>query len=294
MKSTNPLRYPGGKFFLANYVDKVLEVNQLHGCAFYEPYAGSAAVAIELLLAEKVEKIVIIERDPLIYAFWMSVVGHTNELCEKIQLMDVSLETWVQMQKYKHIKTPLECPTLDLGIAGLFLNRTNYSGILKANPLGGKSQTSEYKIDCRFNKAQIIKHIERISEKKSRINIHWGDALLFLRNYKSELYKSNCFVYIDPPYYQQGKNLYRYFYTDDDHRNLAAIIKRCYYPWLISYDEHDFIRNLYFSNNSNLRQQNLHCDYTAQKHKKGNELLISNLNLPPIEEVLPLNNTNVG
>lgn len=285
MKSTNPLRYPGGKYFLTNYIDNVLEANQLYGCTFYEPYAGSAAVALELLLAEKVQKIVLIEQDPLIYAFWKSVIDYTDELCERVDQLDVSLKTWNDMQKFKQAVSPLEFAIIDLGVAGLFLNRTNYSGILKANPLGGKSQSSVYKIDCRFNKQKTIGHIKRISERRTNISVHWGDALVFLRNNNSLLHETNSFVYIDPPYFEQGKNLYRYYYNEVDHRRLASTIKRKAYPWLISYDDHPFINQLYL-NAPELYQQRLYCDYTAQKHKKGKELLISNRHLPPIQMAL--------
>ncbi|MBT9147159.1 MAG: hypothetical protein DDT32_00911 [Syntrophomonadaceae bacterium] len=279
MKSTNPLRYPGGKYFLVDYIDKVLEANRLYGCTFYEPYAGSAAVAIELLLSEKVENIVVVEKDPLIYAFWKSVVDHTAELCRRIEAIEVTLGTWYEMQKYKGIITPLEGSALDLGVAGLFLNRTNYSGILKANPLGGKSQSSDYKIDCRFNKQKIVGHIERISEKRTQFSVHWGDALAFLRTNRARLHESNSFVYIDPPYYEQGKSLYRFYYGNEDHQKLARTIERERFPWLISYDDHPFINQLYLKT----AKQKLYCDYTAQKYKKGKELLISNLILPPIE-----------
>lgn len=283
MKSTNPLRYPGGKYFLVDYIDKVLNVNRLYECTFYEPYAGSAAVALELLLTDKVEKIVVVEKDPLLYAFWYSVVHYSDELINKVWDLDVSLDTWHQMQKYKTVVTPLECPIIELGLAGLFLNRTNYSGILKANPLGGKTQTSKYKIDCRFNKKTIINHIMRISKKSNSIITHWGDALAFLHQNQVKLHKSHCFVYIDPPYYEKGKSLYRYYYEDDDHRRLAKMIKKHNYPWLISYDDHPFINKLYFENNSKLYQQKLYSDYTANHHKKGKEILISNLHLPPID-----------
>jgi len=85
----NPLRYPGGKTFLVNYIYRVLDTNSITDCTFYEPYAGSAAVSIEFLLKEIVKKIVIVEKDPLIYSFWKSVVEHTDELCKKIDELDI-------------------------------------------------------------------------------------------------------------------------------------------------------------------------------------------------------------
>lgn len=285
MKSTNPLRYPGGKYYLAEYVSKVLDYNCIENCIFFEPYAGSAAVSLELLYQRKVKEIVIIEKDPLIYAFWKSVIDYTNELCEEIEKLEISLNTWYEFAPYKKASTPLQFPLVKLGTAGLFYNRTNYSGILTANPLGGKKQTSKYKIDCRFNKKTIINHILKIANYSSQITVKWSDALKFLKEHLKVLNQKKSFVYIDPPYYEKGKSLYRYYYKDNDHKDLADFIKKCRFPWLISYDDHPFINNLYFGQNNNLNSQKLYCDYSAQKHKKGNEILISNLVIPPLENL---------
>ena len=42
----NPLRYPGAKSKLFDYVKKLIETEELRGCTFYEPFAGSAFLAI--------------------------------------------------------------------------------------------------------------------------------------------------------------------------------------------------------------------------------------------------------
>lgn len=285
MKTTNPLRYPGGKYYLAEYILKVLDYNFIENCIFFEPYAGSAAVSLEMLYQNKVKEIVIIEKDPLIYAFWKSVIEHTDELCERIKKLEISLNTWHKFAVYKTATTPLQFPLIELGVAGLFFNRTNYSGILKANPLGGKKQASKYKIDCRFNKNTIINHILKIANNRSQITVKWSDALKYLKENLIVLNQKNCFVYIDPPYYEKGKSLYRYFYENNDHKELAEFIKKCRFPWLISYDDHPFINELYFDKNDNLNSQKLYCDYSAQKHKKGNEILISNLVIPPLKNL---------
>ena len=44
-----PLRYPGGKASLVDYVEKFIESNKISVDTLIEPYAGSAAVSIGLL-----------------------------------------------------------------------------------------------------------------------------------------------------------------------------------------------------------------------------------------------------
>ena len=282
----NPLRYPGGKSFLAGYVAKILEVNGLSGCTFYEPFAGSAAVSLDMLSRGLVDRVVLVEKDPLIYCFWRSVVSYPDTLCQRIQELDISIDTWRELLPYRQMLTPSEDKILELGLACLFYNRTNYSGILMAGPIGGMKQQSPYNIGCRFNKERVISQIKAIAEKADRITVIWDDALSYLKALRKRLHESNCFVYIDPPYYQEkAKGLYRFHYTDRDHINLASFIKSCYFPWLISYDNHPFILNLYFGRKDDIKLRWLYLDYSAQRHKEGRELLISNLELPPVERL---------
>ncbi len=61
---------------------------------------------------------------------------------------------------------------LELGFSTLFLNRTNRSGILKAGVIGGLKQSGTYKLDCRFNKDDIINKIQLINKYKDSINLY--------------------------------------------------------------------------------------------------------------------------
>ena len=61
----NPLRYPGAKSKLFTYVKKLLEVEGLRGCTFYEPFAGSATLSLQLLEDGIIDNAIINEKDPL-------------------------------------------------------------------------------------------------------------------------------------------------------------------------------------------------------------------------------------
>ena len=47
-----PLRYPGGKGKLTDYIKSVIELNKLTDCHYVELYAGGAGVGISLLMLE--------------------------------------------------------------------------------------------------------------------------------------------------------------------------------------------------------------------------------------------------
>ena len=79
-----PLRYPGGKAKLALYVKRLLKENQLLDGEYVEPYAGGAAIALELLFHEYVSRVHINDVSKPVYAFWRSVLQHTDELCRRV------------------------------------------------------------------------------------------------------------------------------------------------------------------------------------------------------------------
>jgi DNA adenine methylase len=276
----SPLRYPGGKSSLSGYIADVLEANLLTSCTLYEPYVGGGSVSLDLLERGYITRAVWLEKDPLVFAFWHSLINNGYELYDEVEALDVSIETWSTFQSFRKV-TELpenEEELLRLGIAGLFFNRTNFSGILKAGPIGGRQQLSNYPIDCRFKKVRILNLIKYLYEKFSQhIEIHYGDAVSFLENHHDEINDGFSFVYLDPPYYKEGKNLYRYYYQDVDHTRLARHISHQEFPWLISYDDDAFIRELYRNNEI----QQIYLDYTIKSSRKGMELLISNLEIPP-------------
>jgi len=274
----SPLRYPGGKASLLNYIAKLLDENKLCGCHFIEPYAGSAIISLQLLRKEVILAATIVEKDPLIYAFWQCVFNYTEAFIKEIEKLPVTIDTWHEFQKYREADGIDDFSILEMGLAGLFYNRTNFSGIMKANPLGGLKQESSYKIDCRFNKIRLIKQIEQLSELRLKISVVYDDALEYLKKQHIYLKTNNCFIYIDPPYYEKGKILYRYWYDQEDHKDLAKFLIKCKTPWLVSYDNHEEIHKIYRKAKT---VEEMFFDYTVSKRRKEKELLISNLEIPP-------------
>lgn len=294
-KAINPLRYPGAKRQLIPYVKKLLEANNLTRCTFYEPYAGSAVIGLELLQQEILDKLVIIEKDVLIYSFWKCLFNYPDEMCRRIEEIEINIDTWKDLKPLRDVTSPQGADLLDLGVAGIFFNRTNFSGIMKANPIGGLKQESKYSIDCRFNKKTLIKLITSISHYKDRVEVHWDDALNFLNNVKRRFIMETSFVYFDPPYYRKGKQLYRHFYRDKDHKELALFVKNNNnFDWLISYDDDPYICGLYSGTKAQYLPFYLDYSVSSGNRSKGNELLISNLPLPPIKLSNLEDNTFIG
>lgn len=279
-KFVSPLRYPGGKLKVVNYIKRLMEENDLCGGTYIEPYAGGANVALSLLLSKYAKRIKINDIDRSIYAFWHSVLMETENLCRMIQDTDVTLETWERQHELQ--KNKMEVDLLELGFSTFFLNRTNRSGILNGGVIGGKAQTGKYKIDARYNKKDLIERIEVIAAQRNKIELTSMDAVAFLKRYKrSPAEKTLC--YLDPPYYVKGKDLYLNYYNDSDHQTIAETIMKYKGKWIISYDAVDFIKKLY----KDYKQTEYYLSYSAGNPSKGRELMIysDGLILPEVEVV---------
>lgn len=263
-----PLRYPGGKGKLAYYIKALIEENHLSDGHYIEPYAGGAGVALELLLQEYVRKVHINDIDPAVYAFWHSVLNCTDDLCRLIVDTPVNIDNWF---KNKNILSDTDNHSLlEVGFATFFLNRTNRSGILKAGVIGGKNQSGKWKLDVRYNKVELLKRIRDIENYRSRIFLYNMDSVDFIKKIPATL-DENVLVYLDPPYYIKGQDLYRNYYKNEDHIEIMNTLTNSKIKnWIVSYDNAIEIRNIY----SNFRMMEYSLQYTAQSKKVGEEVMI--------------------
>lgn len=242
----SPLRYPGGKNCIFPFVSKMFYDNELIGINYAEPYAGGSGLALRLLFEEYVSNIYINDLDKSIYSFWISIIDRPEDFCEWIKTVKVSVRNW---HKYKEIQTnanEIE-DAFELAKSTFFLNRTNVSGVIKGGIIGGIRQTGKYKIDARFNKLDLIERIQRISILKHRIHISKLDGITFIN--KLNRMSEEIFIYLDPPYLQKGADLYMNFYSKRDHEKLSKHVEKMKKRWMVSYDHHEFILNLYAERN---------------------------------------------
>ena len=77
MSHSSPLRYPGGKSALSDFLIDVIDLNDLRGSAYYEAYAGGAGAGIKLLMEGAVSQIYLNDADYNIYSFWISVLDES-------------------------------------------------------------------------------------------------------------------------------------------------------------------------------------------------------------------------
>ena len=261
-----PLRYPGGKGKFAPFVKDLMEANNLSD-DYLEPFAGGAGVALDLLFNSHCKNIHINDLDVAIYNFWKNVTEETEAFLRKLHDTPVTIEEWYLQQSI--LENPKKYSSLDHGFAAFFLNRTNRSGILKAGVIGGKGQTGAYKLDVRFNKADLAKRIEMIGKFAKHIHVYNKDAVDLLKEVDKVLPK-NSLIYLDPPYYVKGHGLYRNFYKHDDHVAIRNVLDSVQANWIVSYDNCPEIKEIYYG----YTQDDYILNYSAYHKMKGSEVMI--------------------
>lgn len=261
----SPLRYPGGKGKVANFIKLAFLQNDLVGCRYVEPYAGGAAVALTLLFEEYASQIHINDINRSIHSFWRVVLDHSEELCRRIRDTPVTMKQW---KRQRNVQTAESPSLLDLAFSTFFLNRTNRSGIISGGVIGGHNQTGTWKIDARYNKTSLIQRIEKIARHKSRIILTQIDAANYIRKILPEM-GAGTFAFLDPPYYMKGEGLYENFYEHSDHATIAELVAALKCPWIVSYDAVDPICRLY----NHFDQITYRISYSAGNHCSGREVM---------------------
>jgi DNA adenine methylase len=271
-RNSSPLRYPGGKNCLTEFLMDIAEVNDLQGGVYVELFAGGAGAALNLLFNSTYSHIHINDFDSHIYALWDAILNHTEAFVDRIANTDVSIEEW---RRQKAIFDQFDTTNIvELGFSTFFLNRTNRSGIIfKAGPIGGLNQTGNYLIDVRYNKLKLIERIRKIASFRNHITLTNLDAVVLIQDIDN-LYENErkLFFYLDPPYYKKGRLLYMNNYGHDNHIELRQAVDMCLGErnWVISYDNVKEIRDIY----EGYRMSSFDLKYSLQDKRLGNELLV--------------------
>jgi DNA adenine methylase len=268
----SPLRYPGGKGKLANFIKLVMVENDLVGSEYVELYAGGASVALSLLFEDYATHIHINDVNRGVCAFWEAVIEETDQLCSRISSTCLSVKEW---DRQRAIQRAVDVDRLDLAFSTFFLNRTNRSGIIQGGIIGGRAQTGIWKIDARWKVEDLIARIQKIARFRTRITVTGLDASDFLDSRLPQL--DEAFLYLDPPYYGKGRGLYESFYEHGDHAEIARTVRNLDVPWIVSYDAAPEIADIY----EGATAIRYGLRYTARERFEGSEVMFFSPRLVP-------------
>ena len=277
----SPLRYPGGKGKLAEFMKYMIEQLGHSGGTYIEPFAGGAGIAIELLLRGIVSRVVINDYDKGIWSSWKAILTETDRFIAELAVVPLSMEEWNRQRNI--CLTQNDKYSFELGFATFYMNRTNRSGIIKGGVIGGTDQAGSWKMDARFNREELIRRIRSISDRKSDIKLYNKDINSFITRY-IPLYEENALVYFDPPYFEKGKQLYMNYFQFKDHVRIERAIRdhvKC--DWIITYDDAPEIKDIYRVYSMCLYDLN----YSVSTKCKASELMVfkEGIEVPNDEEL---------
>lgn len=268
MKTASPLRYPGGKSALAGLLSDIRKLNGLGNRSVAEPFAGGAGASLRLLYLEETPRIYINDADSAIYDFWWGLLNRPRSFLEMLSNTRVTIPEW---RRHRAIYSEASDPSrVRRGFSTFFLNRCNRSGIImNGGPIGGVAQRGTWKLDARFNKAELRRRCEKIAEYRDRIQVSGDDGLHFIET----IDLASSFLFIDPPYFKKGPMLYLNSLDDEYHVALAARLKTMSdAAWVLTYDDCPEVRRIYCGWAA-IRPFSLR--YAAAERRPGNEILIT-------------------
>lgn len=209
-------------------------------------------------------RFVLNDKDEWIASFWNVVANNIVDIFDMIDI-DPTIEMFYKLRSIEPVTK------LDKAFYALFFNRTTFSGFLGGNPIGGKEQKSQWKVNCRWNKDKLKKDIQEAFDLLGGSVVRNDNVLDLIKGDFSS-------IYLDPPYFKQGSAMYRHFMSIDEHVNLASVLreksKTC--KFVLSYDDTPEIRSMY----SWAKINDLSARYSVngKKHDwaKKNELVITN------------------
>jgi len=280
-KHRSPLRYPGGKGSLSAYVKSIIKANRITDGVYIEPYAGGAAVALELLASEHIGSIHINDIDPGIHAFWNAVLFDTTNLIKLIRDTPITIDARLEAKVVRATnKNPY---STELGFSTFFLNRVNRSGVISGGVIGGNNQTGNYLIDARYNKPDLIHRIESVARFRNRIKLTNLDALVLLEETVPTISPKHL-LYLDPPYFMKGSKLYTNYYRAADHAAIASKLRELErINWMVSYDSCPEINELF----EGFTKVSYDLTYSAYNTGNGREVMFFSPfleNIPSVHE----------
>ena len=260
----SPLRYPGGKSRSVDLISTIIpEFDE-----FREPFLGGGSIFIYAKQRFPNKKFWINDLYFELYKFWEMTQKDVDALIDKIYEWRNQFPVGKELHKFLN-ENLASFNDLERGAAFFIYNRITFSGTSLS---GGFSEGA---FTGRFTESSI----QRLNQFAKVINGSTITNLDYEKLVKQE--GENVFIFLDPPYYSATKsalygkngNMHKSF----DHVKFANTMKDCEHKWLITYDDSEYIRDLFsFANIMPWELMYGMRNVTEGSDQKGKELFISN------------------
>ena len=260
----SPLRYPGGKSRAVETIAKLIPDFD----EFREPFLGGGSVFIYVKQRFPNKKFWVNDLYSELYKFWEMAQKDVDIVIAKVyqwkEKYPIGKDLFVFLNENHK-----DFDDLEKAAAFFIYNRITFSGTTLS---GGYSEGA---FTGRFTESSI----RRLNDLRQVIN----GSLITNSDYEELVKKEgeNVFIFLDPPYYSATKsalygkngNLHKSF----NHKRFAENMKNCKHKWLITYDDSEYIRNLFsFAHITSWNLTYGMRNITEKSDQNGKELFISN------------------
>ena len=116
---------------------------------------------------------------------------------------------------------------------------------MAGGPLGGRKPTSVAAIGSRWNPDRLCATVDALHERLAVCDVRHASCTCL--DFGQIIQDDSCpsVIYLDPPYYDKGNELYECSFTCADHERLAGLLKASKHRWVLFYDDCPAIRELY-------------------------------------------------
>ena len=260
----SPLRYPGVKSRSVDLISTIIpEFDE-----FREPFLGGGSIFIYAKQHFPNKKFWVNDLYFELYKFWEMAQKDVDALIEKVYEWRNKFQIGKELHQFLN-KNLADFNDLERGAAFFIYNRITFSGTSLS---GGFSEGA---FTGRFTESSM----QRLYQFAKVINGAEITNLDYAELVKKE--GENVFIFLDPPYYSATKsalygkngNMHKFF----DHIKFAENMKNCNHKWLITYDDSEYIRDLFsFANIMPWELMYGMRNVTKGADQKGKELFISN------------------
>jgi len=244
------MRYPGGKSFIANKILPYFANITNEDTTFVDVFTGGLTMTTAFAKQYgHINKFWINDKDPGIAAIWSCFINWRPNLKAVIRQTKPTVESFfANKAELAGLTAVPDDPALLLSVAAkkIMIHQCSYSGLgLKGGVQGGNEQSAEDKITTNWNPEFQYKKINEFQKQFANCNFYENKCTNLDFTRVIETADPSCVFYLDPPYYEKGKQLYYYYFNDDHHKTLCKYLKHTPNKWVLSYDDCDYIKNLY-------------------------------------------------
>lgn len=262
----SPLRYPGGK---SRAIKILMPFFPKDFDELAEPFFGGGSVGLYLAQNFGLKQIFANDLNTDLYCFWQTLKTQNKALIDEIKRTRQTHTNGRELYEKLLARRGENLSDFQRAVDFFVLNRITFSGVVDC---GGYSQKA---YESRFTPSSIerLKNMDGILRNFTFSNQSY--ERLLQNNGK------RVFIFLDPPYFSASKSkLYGKkgdLHANFNHERLCEHLKNTKHRFLLTYDDSEFIRELYkdFYKLKYTLQYGMN-NFKQTKANKGQELLISN------------------